>query len=391
MNKKISELVSYELNSFQPSTEIVSRALRHLSENKRKQLLSKKMHSKRSAIGKLYEYVIYERLSELSGRNTCFNVIGKGADIPSKMKKAPELKQDGLYYDRSGDIVARGNGQELAEFDMILTSKMNEIVFVEIKNSKNIPKDFDQLISYKKRLLSHLFNQPVSFVLISSFDIRNNPSVTPTISTKNDHFVKTCSREDFCKIIKSVIMTRPFIPKERNSNQLLSDFKTTQINYKKIHNLCRKKVIKALLNGKPVNFGGNSWLIKRLVMGKLSNDSVMELRNKKEIIGQEKKLDLKNYHRLFSKIVLSLSIPDLRPVLYMKAVEKSLYLKMGPLTPLIFGFERNIFPRTAFYNWLDNIQHELNPNLLNQIMTKCLNTKTCGSRRKAGEIPGITW
>jgi len=80
MNKSISESISHELSSFQPSTGIIAKALRHLSKKQRKKLLSKNRHSKYAAIGILYEYVIYERLSELSRSCTCFKVIGKGAD-----------------------------------------------------------------------------------------------------------------------------------------------------------------------------------------------------------------------------------------------------------------------------------------------------------------------
>lgn len=390
MKQNTTELISNELSSFQPSIDLVSKALRHLSDSKREQLFSKHQLEKYSAIGKLYEYVLYEKLSELSVRHPCLNLIGKGADAPSKLKKAPKLKQDGLYYDLSGDVVARGNGQDLAEFDMILTN-MNEIVFVEVKTSKVVSNDFNRLIRYKKRLLSHMFNQPISFLLFSSFDIKHNPSIISTIDTKNDLFVKTFTREDLCKLIKNVNITTHFSLEEKSPNPLLSDFDVTTFDYKKIHNSCRKKVINAILHDKPVNFGVESSLIKRLLLGKLSNDSVIELLSTKGILCHEKNLDLKTYHRLFSKIVLSLSIPDLRPTLYMKGVKKSLYLKMGPDTPLIFGFERNIFPRTAFYDWLNAIQHELKPSLVNQIMSKCLTPELCGSRKKFGQKSKISW
>ena len=128
--------------------------LRHLSKKRRKSLSSGKQGEKWSAEGEWYEVIIYEKLLQLACTSKDYSIIGKGADVHSRDREKPRIGQDGLCYDTAGAIVARGNGQDLSEFDILLTKRHHEYAFLEIKNSANFPRDMDLTLEYKKRLLS---------------------------------------------------------------------------------------------------------------------------------------------------------------------------------------------------------------------------------------------
>jgi hypothetical protein len=128
-------------------------------------------------------------------------------------------------------------------------------------------------------------------------------------------------------------------------------------------------------------------LIRRIVVGYLNEFSVKSLLAKKNIVIEENKLSYEKFHA-FSRVVLALSMPDLRPTFYLGLRAKPVYLKMGPVTASTFEFERNIRRRrTAFFDWLENTNFEIAPSLLNSILNVCLIEGVTGSRRKAGESP----
>jgi len=137
------------------------------------------------------------------------------------------------------------------------------------------------------------------------------------------------------------------------------------------------------------DFRGKSWIVKRIIVGYLSNSCTKVLLNEKNLVIQEKKLTSENLH-VFSRVVLSLNLPDLRPVLYLRVRKKPVYLKIGPFNTSTFKFERNIRRRrTAFFDWLERAQPEIGPDLMSSIMNRYLNDDVTGSRRKPCESPDI--
>jgi hypothetical protein len=318
-----------------------------------------------------------------------YTVVGKCDDAPWRKRKRPRLGQDGLYYDESGAIVARGNGQDLGEFDLLLTSGQREIAFAEVKNSSSNLKEFDTLIDYKKRLLNSLFSQPVQFVLISSIDLSKEPAIQRIASTSRNFFVVTGGIDELHAGIKLEMFCRSLHRKNGFRPTLLSTLDTTKINYLELHDLCREELINASTDSRTPNFAGNSLIVKRLVLGYLNKNSVESLLSEKEIIFQGERLTSEKFST-FSRAVLTLSMPELRPVLYLRLRMKPIYLKMGPITTSIFKFERNIRRRrTAFFDWLERAEPEIGPDLMNRIMNKYLNDDVTGSRRKLGESPDI--
>lgn len=386
----IGELVSKTLRSFQPSREIAIRALRHLSEKKKEDLFSKKEVPKKIAIGQWYEAVIYERLLELATLDGDYTLVRKWNDIWRRNRIRSRLGQDGLVYDETGAIVVRGNGQDIAELDILLTNRENEIAFAEVKNSGNNLEEFDTLIDYKRRLLSFLFSQPIQFVLISSLELSNKPAIKLITSIPGNFFVVTGGLDKLHSSLKPEDVFRRYL--RRNDgfrSMLLSDLNTTKINYLELHNMCRAELVNSVMNSRTLNFKGNFSLVKRIVVGYLTESSIESLLSEKEIIFHGERLTSESF-RNFSRAVLAVSMPELRPALYLRLRAKPVYLKMGPFTTLTFKFERRIYQRrTAFFDWLENVESGIGPHVMNQILHQCLNESVAGNRRKLGESENI--
>jgi hypothetical protein len=387
----ISEWITKELHSFKPSKAITIRALHHLSKKKRGNLFSKTPIPKQIAFGQLYEAVIYEHLLELTKINPNCIVVKKGCDICAKNRALSKLGQNGLFYDYAGSIVARGNGQDLAEFDFLVTNKQNEIVFGEVKTSSNNLEEFDQVIAYKRRILGFLFSKPIQFALISCVNMSNKrvikritgkPLTSLTVTAKLDEHRKNITPEDIFNLNKR--------PHNRHQSVLLSTLKPRKFNYLHLHNQCREELITAVIHNRPPTFKADAWLIKRIIVGYLNKSSMKSLFEKQSIIINKERMALENPN-VFPRVVLALRMPMLRPEIYLRLQNTETYLKMGPTTTSTFEFERNIRrQRTAFFDWLENAKPGIGLGLLNKIMTKHLNDDIVGSRKKPGESPDIS-
>jgi hypothetical protein len=141
------------------------------------------------------------------------------------------------------------------------------------------------------------------------------------------------------------------------------------------------------MNCRGPDFKGDSWLIKRIVVGYLNEFSVRKLLHEKSMIIEKERLTIENSNA-FSRVVLALRMPALRPEIYLRLQEKRVYLKMGPTSTSTFQFERNIRSgRTAFFDWLENVPHEIKPELMDRVMKEYLNNGVVGSRKKPYESP----
>jgi hypothetical protein len=388
LNQCIGEWVSNELHSFQPSKAIAIEALRHLSKKKRADLFSKNEIHKQIAFGQLYEAVIYERLLELTKQNANYSVVRKGDNIRWKNRTRSKLGQDGLFYDETGAIVARGNGQDLAEFDLLVMNNQNEIAYVEVKTSGSNLKEFDLSIAYKRRLLEFLFSKPIQFVLLSCLEIGNKPVIKRIINTPSSFLVVTAALDGLQASLKPEdISDLNLRPNYGYRSIPLSNLKMNKINYLQLHNHYREELISAVMNCREPDFKGDSWLIKRIVVGYLNEFSIKKLLDEKSIIIEKERLTIENSNA-FSRVVLALRMPALRPEVYLRLQEKRVYLKMGPTNTSTFQFERNIRSRrTAFFDWLENVPHETKPELMDRIMKEYLNNDVVGSRKKPYESP----
>ena len=166
----------------------------------------------------------------------------------------------------------------------------------------------------------------------------------------------------------------------------LSKIAITGYNYRRLHNAYRKKFIKAVKSEKKPKLEGNFWMLKNVIIGNLEESAIIHLLNEKDIIFQGEKLTPENLSQKFSKVILSMSMPKLRPVLYLRMQSKRLYLKMGPSTTKTFEFERRVYAKyTVFFDWLDSAESKIGPDLTKRILCICLNESVAGKRKKLGE------
>jgi len=384
----IGEWVSEGLHSFKPSQEFSFQALRHLTKKKKENLFAQSNWVKRIAIGEWYEAIIYEKLLQLSRTDNDYSVVGKGGDVPWRNRVKPRLGQNGLFYDMTGSIVARGNGQDLSEFDLLLTKLHNEYAFLEIKNSSHFLKDFNLNLKYKKRLLSYLLSKPVQCGIVVSSTKIGNKSVIKRITATTDSFLIITDEMDE---LASSVNPEDLHGRHNRRNvgfrpMRLSKIAITGYNYRRLHNAYRKKFIKAVKSEKKPKLEGNFWMLKNVIVGNLEESAIIHLLNEKDIIFQGEKLTPENFSQKFSKVILSMSMPELRPVLYLRVQSKRLYLKMGPSTTKTFEFERRVYAKyTVFFDWLDSAESKIGPDLTKRILCICLNESVAGKRKKLGE------
>jgi hypothetical protein len=363
--------VSSRLSSFKPSKETAIKAMAHLSGSYKNELFSSNIHTKCNAIGNWYE------------------VVQKLNDALKKDIHIPEIGQDGLYYDKKGAIVARGNGQDLGELDIIITNDKGEIVFAEITYAKHNLESYKEEIEYKQRLLSAFFNRKVEFLVISPVKFGKLIGIKRISNMMGGFLVITENLEELLQEINLNDISSRYPSKDLQRCLLsLSDLRISPINYLELHNRCRLELINSTVHNQTPTFEGNLRLVKRVLVGCLDETSIIALLMDHRIIFQEKEMTSEG-RQFFSKVILSFNLPELRPVLYFRVRRKFMYLKMGPNPNLVFKFERSIFPNNAFFNWLDTIQIEIDNNLMNLLLNKFL-TKDLARHPKKGFEPKIS-
>ncbi len=159
---------------FKPTAAIAINATRHMNKIERKKLFSPDIEPMRTAEGRWFEAIVYEMFLDNSKKSDTIRYLAmKGADAPGHRENV-KIGQNGLFYSKHGDITIRGNGQDLAEFDMLLVDSDNHIAFAEVVTSPSDLKEFEVEIAYKKKLLGYLYGQKITpFLLVSSFDLSN--------------------------------------------------------------------------------------------------------------------------------------------------------------------------------------------------------------------------
>jgi hypothetical protein len=388
LSQSIGEWVSDALRSFQPSRAIAIQALRHLSKKKRVELFSKHKFIQRIAFGQLYEAAIYERLLELIGQNREYSIVSKGDDVWRKNRTRSRLGQDGLFYDVTGAIVARGNGQDIAEFDTLVLSNTS-VALVEVKTSKKNLEELDLDIAYKRRLLEVLLSRQVVLVLVSCLEIGDEPVIGRVMNMPSSFLVITAPINGLRRFINSEDVSNLLHPGYGSRSTSLSKLETKKINYLPLHDQLREEVISVITNNREPDLKEDSWVIKRIVVGCLDEPSKEKLFNEKSIVVGKEKITMKRVSTP-TRVILALRMPAFRPELYIKFKEKTVYLKLGPIDTSTFQFERNIRrKRTAFFDWLESELPNVKPELMDRILKKYLTDDIVGSRKKPGESPEI--
>ena len=239
--------------NFKPTAAIALNATRHMNTVERKKLFSPDIEPMRTAEGRWFEAIVYEMFLEISQKSGQIKYLArKGADAPHAGAQA-HSSQNGIFYSKYGDITFRGNGQDLAEFDLMLVDSANQVAFGEVVTSPADLKEFEVEIAFKKRLLGYLYAQEhVSFVLVSSFDISNYSVVKRLAKDPDNAIIHTSS----CEQIKSLVKHyRPRIlyTKPTNHPKLIRATDIPQshpIDYRKCHDEFRNRLFSDITKGK---------------------------------------------------------------------------------------------------------------------------------------------
>jgi len=188
---------------FKPNAMIALNATRHMNKIERKKLFSPDIEPMRTAEGRWFEAIVYEMFLDISKKSGTIKYLAmKGADAPNKREDV-RIGQNGLFYSKYGDMTVRGNGQDLAEFDLMLVDADNHVAFAEVVTSPSDLKEFEAEIAYKKKLLGYLYGQKITpFLLVSSFDLSNYSVVKRLAKDRTNAIIHTSSCEQIKGIVK---------------------------------------------------------------------------------------------------------------------------------------------------------------------------------------------
>lgn len=354
----------------QPHKDQAIRAIRHLSKLERKNLFSDDISYMRSAEGRWFEMITYELFLDIALRtNVIKTVVLKGADAKGR-RPAPAIGQNGFFYSRNGDITLRGNGQDLAEFDLLLTKSDGSLVFIEVVTSPSDLKDFLQEIYYKKQVIRYLFNQKaVTFILVTSFPISNYKGGRKVLGSEEHISICTRSCESFRSYIAGNLnkeIMQPPLPNTKicAATELITE---NPFLYKKYHDQERDWVFSHLENSYTLpdlpSQNRTHTLVKKILFGRLYPSAIKRLAERYKFVYKD---EVFNYHTLqeqFVTVILAADLPEYGPLIYLKPRQKKEYYKMVYNGEGVFKYERKTPPKVGFYLWLESLEPELGGNI----------------------------
>lgn len=336
-------------------------AMRHISKSEVRRLFSPDPAVMRSTEGRWFELIIYEMFLDAARRTSRLSkMVYKAKDAPPERIPA-KLGQNGLFYSRNGDITIRGNGQDLAEFDILFIDEWGRVGFGEAITSPADLKEFEVEIAYKKALLAYLFKQDETpFVLASTFDIRISSIGKRILTDPENAYILSPPCED----LKSFIRGRTMINLPRgqithtkgiiaNGIGLRSPF-----DYRAYHDAERDRIFSLIREkGKkpqPVPLGGGTGrLVKKVLYGSLFPSAVRHLCQRARFTVRGEQLDYPAIQKQFSKAILATDLPDFSLILYLRSRERPEYYKMVQDRFGNFKFERTTPPKVGFFLWLE--------------------------------------
>jgi hypothetical protein len=364
-------------SSLQPTRAIIMRALRHLRPADRKKLFSKDIPEMRTAEGRWFEAIIYEMILDLSLQtNLILSVVARGADGPARVRRA-QLGQNGLFYSNIGDIKVRGNGQDLAEVDLMLVDHTGALTFGEIITSPADLKEFEEEIHYKKQLLGYLYGQPtVPFLLISSVDISRTAVVRRLLKEPDNILLTTASCEDLKTLIRPRDLKRSPPRKIRHEKLIsISDIAPRRpFDYKQLHDERMQSIINSVTSDRGIEELGTPDeippIVKKVLFGGLYPSAVRMLDSRYPIRIKGKTYDPDTIQKQFSKVVLAVNLPEYKPIIYLRRRNKKEYLKMVPNNRSGgFKFESRRTPHMAgFFLWLESVRPSLGAELTRELL-----------------------
>lgn len=352
------------LSSFEPDGRMVQNATRHLGKVERSRLFSPEIDKMRTAEGRWYESIIYEMFLAMTPESDQIRHLAlKGDDVPHRNRQNIRLGQNGLFYSRSGDITVRGNGQDLAEFDLLFIDTSDQVAFAEVVTSASDMKEFELEIAYKRRLLSYLFDQDsVPFLLVSSFDVTNYVVGRRLLLTRPTINIQTSS----CEELKSHIQPGTTKTERRRHHDhgkmvLASEIPLkNRFLYEKYHEEERTKVMARVMSPShdgplPEQKAGTGQLVKKILYGGLYPSAVRAICKEHDFLIRGEQIEYPELMTRYSKAVLATDLPGYEPIVYLRQRKKQEYLKMVRNGNGNFKFERYTPPKVGFFLWLESL------------------------------------
>ena len=367
--------------NFKPDAAIALNATRHMNKVERRKLFSPDIEPMRTAEGRWFEAIVYEMFLEISKKSNRIKYLAmKGADAPRKREDV-RLGQNGLFYSKYGDITVRGNGQDLAEFDLLLVDSDNHVAFAEVVTSPSDLKEFEQEIAFKKKLLGYLYAQKTTpFLLVSSFDLSNYSVVKRLAKDKANAIIHTSS----CEQIKSLVKHyRPRIlyNTPENHPKLI---RATEIpikrpfDYKQYHDEVRDRIFSEVCKtgGRihPEISDQRGQLVKKVLYGGIFPQSVKSLCDIYGLSVKGKKIEFADFSKYYTKAIIATDLPGYEIIIYLRSRQKKEYHKMIQYKDGHFKFERPTPSRVGFFLWLESIQ----PTLGTRITLRLLDAFSIG-------------
>jgi hypothetical protein len=371
----ITSWLKKNLSSFELDGRMALNATRHLGAVERSRLFSPDIEKMRTAEGRWYEAIIYEMFLSMAVDSDQIQQLAlKGVDVPHPSRQKIKLGQNGLFYSRCGDITIRGNGQDLAEFDLLLIDRNNRVTFAEVVTSASDMKEFEKEVAYKRTLLGYLFNQPeVPFILISSFDVTNYVVGRRLIKTPRTINIQTAS----CEEIKS------FIPPDRSKIHFIRPPRHPKLvlaheiplrrtfEYEKYHEEERIRVFDRISSPEgrlPDTDHETSRLVKKILYGGLYPSAIRSVCREHQFLIRGEQIGYSDIMKHFSKAILATDLPDYEPIVYLRPRRKKEYLKMVLNGDGNFKFERYTPARVGFFLWLETLSPSLGARITRNLL-----------------------
>ncbi|MDD3372704.1 MAG: hypothetical protein PHE39_03415, partial [Methanoculleus bourgensis] len=276
-----------------------------------------------------------------------------------------------------GDIKVRGNGQDLAEVDLMLVDHTGALTFGEIITSPADLKEFEEEIHYKKQLLGYLYGQPtVPFLLISSVDISRTAVVRRLLKEPDNILLTTASCEDLKTLIRPRDLKRSPPRKIRHEKLIsISDIAPRRpFDYKQLHDERMQSIINSVTSDRGIEELGTPDeippIVKKVLFGGLYPSAVRMLDSRYPIRIKGKTYDPDTIQKQFSKVVLAVNLPEYKPIIYLRRRNKKEYLKMVPNNRSGgFKFESRRTPHMAgFFLWLESVRPSLGAELTRELL-----------------------
>jgi hypothetical protein len=360
---------------FKPTAAIAINATRHMNKIERKKLFSPDIEPMRTAEGRWFEAIVYEMFLDISKKSDTIKYLArKGADAPDRRENV-RIGQNGLFYSKYGDITIRGNGQDLAEFDMLLVDSDNHVAFAEVVTSPSDLKEFEVEIAFKKRLLGYLYGQKITpFLLVSSFDLSNYVVVKRLAKDKTNAIIHTSSCEQIKSLVKHyrprIIYNLP-----ENHPKLI---KATDIpmkhpfDYKRYHDEVKNKLFTDISRAsgriQPEITDQTGQLVKKVLYGGLFPPAIKAVCDTYGMTVKGRTITPEEFPNYYSKAIIATDMPGYELIIYLRSKQKKEYHKMIQMKDGHFKFERPTPPKVGFFLWLEALQPTLGTRITLEVL-----------------------